>query len=66
ADEGVNGNVKYSLKKITEKASKILQLDIDRGDIKLVRSLDFEEGDSYEMVVQAHDGGALSDTAKVI
>ncbi|NXY79623.1 PCDG9 protein, partial [Glareola pratincola] len=66
ADEGMNGDVKYSFKKISEKASKIFQLYVDRGDITLVRSLDFEESDSYELEVQAHDGGGLFDNAKVI
>ncbi|KAF1495542.1 Protocadherin gamma-A6, partial [Eudyptula minor novaehollandiae] len=65
ADEGLNGDVKYSLKKITEKASQIFQLDAGTGAITLLRSLDFEEGDSYELEVQARDGGGLSDTAKV-
>ncbi|NXU45725.1 PCDG7 protein, partial [Drymodes brunneopygia] len=54
-----------SLKKITEKASKILQLDSETGAITLLQSLDFEEGDSYELEVQGRDGGGLSDTAKV-
>ncbi|XP_059681580.1 protocadherin gamma-A10-like [Gavia stellata] len=66
ADEGLNGDVKYSLKKITEKTSQIFQLDSATGAITLVRSLDFEEGDSYELEVQARDGGGLSDTAKVL
>ncbi|XP_075366265.1 protocadherin gamma-A10-like isoform X5 [Mycteria americana] len=65
ADEGLNGHVKYSLKKITEKASKVFQLDVETGAISLVRSLDFEEGDSYEVEVQARDEGELFDTAKV-
>ncbi|KAM6356951.1 LOW QUALITY PROTEIN: uncharacterized protein FN964_006019 [Alca torda] len=65
ADEGVNADVKYSVKKISEKASKIFHLDADRGEITLVRSLDFEEGDSYELEVQAQDGGGLFDKAKV-
>ncbi|XP_074012195.1 protocadherin gamma-A2-like [Numenius arquata] len=65
ADEGLNGDVKYSLKKITEKASKIFQLDFETGAITLVRSLDFEEGEYYELEVEAHDGGGLFDTAKV-
>ncbi|KAM6055565.1 uncharacterized protein LJ206_015802 [Theristicus caerulescens] len=65
ADEGVNGHVKYSLKKITGKASQIFELDSETGAITLVRSLDFEEGDFYELEVQARDGGGLSDTAKV-
>ncbi|NXE02956.1 PCDGA protein, partial [Chaetorhynchus papuensis] len=66
ADEGLNGKIKYSFKKITDKASQTFQLDGDTGAITLWRSLDFEEGDSYELELQAHDGGALSDTTKVV
>ncbi|XP_041275312.1 protocadherin gamma-A6-like, partial [Onychostruthus taczanowskii] len=65
ADEGLYGYVKYSLKKITERASRIFHLDSETGAITLLRSLDFEEGDSYELEVQARDGGQLFDTAKV-
>ncbi|XP_054244954.1 protocadherin gamma-A12-like [Indicator indicator] len=64
-DEGMNGHVKYSLKKITEKASKIFQLNVETGAITINRSLDFEQGKSYELEVQADDGGGLSHTAKV-
>ncbi|NWW99876.1 PCDG7 protein, partial [Caloenas nicobarica] len=63
ADEGLNGHVKYSLKKMTE--MEIFHLDSETGVITLVRSLDFEEGASYELEVQAHDGGEFFDTAKV-
>ncbi|XP_067160744.1 protocadherin gamma-A12 isoform X5 [Apteryx mantelli] len=66
ADAGLNGEVKYSLKKSTDIASEIFQLDTETGAITLVRSLDFEEGDSYELGVQAKDGGGLFDTAKVV
>ncbi|XP_061209952.1 protocadherin gamma-A2-like isoform X16 [Neopsephotus bourkii] len=66
ADEGPNGHVKYSLKKITAKASRILELDPETGALTLVRPLDFEEGDSYELQVQARDGGELFDTAKIV
>ncbi|NXG06725.1 PCDG9 protein, partial [Sakesphorus luctuosus] len=66
ADDGLNGHVKYSFKKITAKASQIFHLDSETGTIKLVRSLDFEEGDSYELQVQARDGGGLSNTTKVM
>ncbi|KAK2524863.1 hypothetical protein Q9233_009182 [Columba guinea] len=65
ADEGLNGHIKYSLKKATDLASEIFHLDVETGAIALVRGLDFEEGDSYEMEVQARDGGGLFDTAKV-
>ncbi|NXJ67212.1 PCDGA protein, partial [Rostratula benghalensis] len=65
ADEGTNGDVKYSLKKAKDTAFEIFDMDIQEGLIKLVRSLDFEEGNSYELEVQAHDAGELFDTAKV-
>ncbi|XP_039933880.1 protocadherin gamma-A10-like isoform X1 [Hirundo rustica] len=65
ADEGLYGLVKYSFKKITERASNIFLLDSETGAITLLQSLDFEEGDSYELEVQARDGGAFFDTAKV-
>ncbi|XP_014118561.1 PREDICTED: protocadherin gamma-A12-like, partial [Pseudopodoces humilis] len=65
ADEGPNGHVKYSIQKISEKASQIFQVDSDRGAITLIGNLDFEEGNSYDLEVQAHDGGFF-DTAKVV
>ncbi|NWT11190.1 PCDGA protein, partial [Vireo altiloquus] len=64
ADDGLNGQVKYSFKK-KKLSSQIFSLDSETGEITLLRSLDFEEGDSYELEVQAHDGGALFDTTKV-
>ncbi|XP_064017508.1 protocadherin gamma-A10-like isoform X6 [Pogoniulus pusillus] len=64
-DEGLNGHVKYSLKKRKDVASEIFHLDSETGVLTLVRNLDFEERDSYELEVQAHDGGSLFDTVKV-
>ncbi|NXU52075.1 PCDG7 protein, partial [Turnix velox] len=65
ADDGMNGDVIYSLKEETELASDIFHLDSDTGAITLVRNLDYEEGDRYELEVQANDGGGLFDKAKV-
>ncbi|XP_074012179.1 protocadherin gamma-A12-like [Numenius arquata] len=65
ADDGINGDVKYSLKKATDLATELFQLDPKTGAITLVRSLDFEDVESYELKVQARDGGGLFDTAKV-
>ncbi|XP_031981263.1 protocadherin gamma-A10-like [Corvus moneduloides] len=66
ADEGLNGQVKYSMKKETDTALDIFHLDSETGAIELLRILDFEEGNSYELEVQAHDSGALFDTTKVV
>ncbi|NWT07462.1 PCDG2 protein, partial [Mionectes macconnelli] len=64
-DEGFNGHVKYSLKTITEKALQVFHLDDETGEITLLRSLDFDKENYYELEVQARDGGSLSDIAKV-
>ncbi|OXB52485.1 hypothetical protein ASZ78_008428 [Callipepla squamata] len=63
-DDGTNGDVKY-IQEISDKASKTFRLEPDTGEIKLLRNLDYEVTDFYELLVQAHDGGGLSDTAKV-
>uniref|UniRef100_A0A674GPJ0 Protocadherin gamma-A4 n=1 Tax=Taeniopygia guttata TaxID=59729 RepID=A0A674GPJ0_TAEGU len=65
ADEGLYGHVKYTLKKVSDMASTIVHLESETGAITLLRSLDFEEGDSYDLEVQARDGGGIFDTAKV-
>ncbi|NXP21477.1 PCDGA protein, partial [Scytalopus superciliaris] len=64
-DEEQYGIARYSLKKETDGASDVFHLDSETGAITLLRSLDFEEGNYYEVDVQARDGGGLSDTAKV-
>ncbi|KAM7042521.1 LOW QUALITY PROTEIN: uncharacterized protein M8220_007690 [Acridotheres tristis] len=65
ADDGLYGHVKYSLKTQTETALGIFELNSESGEITLLRSLDFEEGNAYELEVQSRDGGGLFDTAKV-
>ncbi|NXB63670.1 PCDG7 protein, partial [Struthidea cinerea] len=66
ADEGLNGHVKYSFHKISDRASELFYLDSDTGEITVKENLDFEEIFSHELKVQARDGGELSDTAKVV
>ncbi|NWT07122.1 PCDGA protein, partial [Mionectes macconnelli] len=64
-DEGVNGDVKYSMKKAMDMESDIFHLDAETGEIMVWQSLDFEECNLYELEVQARDDGDLSDTTKV-
>ncbi|KFV01443.1 Protocadherin gamma-A9, partial [Tauraco erythrolophus] len=65
ADEGLNGHVKYSFHKISDRSSEMFHLDSETGEISLKDSLDFEKISSHELEVQAHDGAGLFDTAKV-
>ncbi|NXG45784.1 PCDGA protein, partial [Psilopogon haemacephalus] len=65
-DDGLYGDVKYSFQTVSVKVSQIFQLNSETGEIKLLRSLDFEESDSYELEVQGEDGEGVSDTAKIM
>ncbi|NXC30557.1 PCDG2 protein, partial [Campylorhamphus procurvoides] len=66
ADEGLYGQVKYSLKKETDVTSDVFHLDSETGEVTLLQNLDFEAGNYYELEVQARDGGGRFDTAKVL
>ncbi|RMB96924.1 hypothetical protein DUI87_26995 [Hirundo rustica rustica] len=62
----VNDNAPvFSQAEYTRKPRRFFHLDSETGAITLLKSLDFEEDDSYELEVQAHDGGGLFHTAKV-
>ncbi|KAM4653610.1 protocadherin gamma-A2-like [Amazona ochrocephala] len=65
ADEGLNGHVKYVFHKISDRASELFHLSVEKGEISLKDNLDFEEISLHELQVQARDGGGLSDTAIV-
>ncbi|NWS15107.1 PCDGA protein, partial [Pachyramphus minor] len=65
-DEGLNGQVEYSFHKISDRESELFHMDSETGEITVKNDLDFEEFTSYELEVQARDGGEFSDTAKVV
>ncbi|KAM9266053.1 protocadherin gamma-A10-like isoform 4-T4 [Cariama cristata] len=65
ADEGLNGHVKYSFHKISDRASELFHLDSETGEITVKDVLDFEEISAHELEVQARDGGDLFDTAEM-
>ncbi|XP_038627396.1 protocadherin gamma-A4-like [Tachyglossus aculeatus] len=65
-DEGVNAEVTYSFRKITDKTSRIFQLNTVTGEICTLKNLDYQESEYYEMEVQAQDGPGLLARAKVL
>ncbi|XP_056373092.1 protocadherin gamma-B5-like isoform X28 [Hyla sarda] len=64
-DEGENGLVFYSFSHIPKNANGIFSIDSIKGDIKIMGTLDYEVSDSYEMTVEAKDGGGLITHCKV-
>ncbi|XP_049642826.1 protocadherin gamma-A8 isoform X12 [Suncus etruscus] len=65
-DEGTNGEVAYKFWKVSEKQSRLFQLNEHTGEISTEKSLDYEECAFYEMEIQAEDVGALLGKTKVI
>ncbi|XP_060630187.2 protocadherin gamma-A6-like isoform X5 [Anolis sagrei] len=65
-DDGVNGEVKYSLRKITKSDLPLFLLNSTTGEIILIGKLDYEISSLHEFEVEAKDGGGLSDRSKVV
>ncbi|XP_040295352.1 protocadherin gamma-B5-like [Bufo bufo] len=64
-DEGLYGRITYSFSHITQTTGQIFSIDSLKGDINTIGSLDYEASDSYEMTVEAKDGGGLVNHCKV-
>ncbi|XP_013367619.1 PREDICTED: protocadherin gamma-A10, partial [Chinchilla lanigera] len=65
-DEGANGEVTYSFRKLPDTQLLKFQLNTKTGEIKIADHLDYEETDYYEIEIQAEDGGAYLATTKVL
>nr|XP_019594580.1 PREDICTED: protocadherin gamma-A7 isoform X5 [Rhinolophus sinicus] len=65
-DDGVNGEVTYSFRKITAKILQLFQLNSHTGELATLEGLDYEESGYYEMEVQAQDGPGIMTRAKVL
>ncbi|KAM3869300.1 protocadherin alpha-C2-like [Diretmus argenteus] len=69
SDEGANADLVYSYTLYTsEKTQELFTLDPTTGEIRVKGVVDYEEGQSYEMYVQAQDRGVspLSGHCKVM
>ncbi|XP_068963482.1 protocadherin gamma-A12-like [Petaurus breviceps papuanus] len=64
-DEGVNGEVTYSVRYFKDEASEIFHLDSRTAQLFTQETLDFEESAVYQMEIQGRDGGGLLTRAKV-
>ncbi|XP_063785535.1 protocadherin gamma-B1-like [Pseudophryne corroboree] len=67
-DEGINAEITYSFSKTSGNLhhTGIFTIHHTNGDIKTNRNLDFEITKSYELSVQAKDGGGLVAHSKVL
>ncbi|XP_069812884.1 protocadherin gamma-B5-like [Dendropsophus ebraccatus] len=58
-DEGSNAEILYSFSHISENAQQVFTMDSQTGAISTIGKLDFETAQTYEMTVEAADGGGL-------
>ncbi|KAM5299392.1 LOW QUALITY PROTEIN: uncharacterized protein ACOB6Z_006365 [Ctenodactylus gundi] len=65
-DEGANGEVTYSFRKVRDKISQLFQLNSLNGDITILGDLDYEDAGFYDIDVEAHDGPGLRARSKVL
>ncbi|XP_059273751.1 protocadherin alpha-11 isoform X3 [Mustela nigripes] len=56
-DEGVNGEIAYSLMSVKPKGKLLFILDENNGELRVNGTLDYEENKFYEIEVQATDKG---------
>ncbi|XP_062358449.1 protocadherin gamma-B5-like [Cinclus cinclus] len=65
ADAGTNGRVSYSFGNVPEGVRLLFAVDSESGEVKTVGPLDFEEENKYVFVLEATDGGGLTDHCEV-
>ncbi|XP_075399256.1 protocadherin beta-1 [Tenrec ecaudatus] len=65
-DEGTNKEITYSLTQNPEAILQTFQIDARTGEIRLRGPLDFEAIETYDIDIQATDGGGLSAHSKVL
>nr|KAF6448302.1 hypothetical protein HJG63_014988 [Rousettus aegyptiacus] len=65
-DEGANGEVTYSFRKVRDKISQLFQLNSVTGDITTLGALDYEDSAFYDIDIEAHDGPGLRARSKVL
>ncbi|KAK2116792.1 Protocadherin beta-15 [Saguinus oedipus] len=64
-DTGTNGEISYSLFYSSQSISKPFELSSISGEIRLTKKLDFETTTSYDLDIEASDGGGLSGKCSV-
>uniref|UniRef100_A0A8C9AGC4 Protocadherin beta 13 n=1 Tax=Prolemur simus TaxID=1328070 RepID=A0A8C9AGC4_PROSS len=65
-DIGINGEISYSLFQASEEISNTFRINPLTGEIRLKKQVDFETIQSYEVNIEARDGGSFSGKCTVL
>ncbi|XP_066572824.1 protocadherin gamma-A11 isoform X12 [Amia ocellicauda] len=66
ADTGTNGHVTYSVSRSADAVSEIFDINATTGEVKVIGQTDFEKAKSYQLNIQAKDGGGFIDSCKLM
>ncbi|XP_027864309.1 protocadherin gamma-A5-like isoform X37 [Xiphophorus couchianus] len=65
-DEGLNGQVSYTITNSKQRLSELFQIDRKSGEVILTGEIDYEKAKVLQIDVEATDNGGLSDSSKII
>ncbi|XP_034036967.1 protocadherin gamma-A2-like isoform X18 [Thalassophryne amazonica] len=66
ADHGSYGKITYSIRNTLDDVNRIFQINQENGEIALIRNIDFEQSQKFQINVLASDEGGLTDSCKLI
>ncbi|XP_076876924.1 protocadherin beta-15-like [Brachyhypopomus gauderio] len=64
-DEGANGQITYYMNHLSDSTHNLFHIDENSGEISVTGNLDHERASSYEIEIQAEDGGGQTGHCKV-
>ncbi|XP_030648034.1 protocadherin beta-6-like [Chanos chanos] len=64
-DKGANGQITYYISHLSDSTKDLFQIDEISGEMRLIGQLDHEKANSYEVEIQAEDGGGQAGHCKV-
>uniref|UniRef100_A0A3B5QEZ0 Protocadherin gamma subfamily B, 4 n=1 Tax=Xiphophorus maculatus TaxID=8083 RepID=A0A3B5QEZ0_XIPMA len=65
-DEGVYGEITYSLSHLSDKMGGLIEVSPLTGEVRVAGVIDYEEASSHELGVQAKDGGGQASHCKLV
>ncbi|XP_072558069.1 protocadherin gamma-A11-like isoform X38 [Paramormyrops kingsleyae] len=66
SDKGINSEVTYAFRHITDKHSDVFEINEKSGEIFVRGSVDFESMQKYKINVEARDHGGFTDSCELI
>ncbi|XP_067112849.1 protocadherin gamma-A11-like [Osmerus mordax] len=65
-DEGANSVITYYINHVSDNTKRLFQIDQNSGEMTVIGELDHEKASSYEVEIQAEDGGGQAGHCKVL